>query len=83
MENALYLHGWGGGLPDNYEEAWGKCVYMGEEFKEDRVWTAVYGRLVDITELKAPVDIRSGNKKWFGPQGNDHRFLAAIAIRQQ
>jgi hypothetical protein len=36
--------------------------------------TVVHGRLTDITELKAPIDTRSGNKKRLGPQGNDYRL---------
>jgi hypothetical protein len=43
---------------------------MGEDFREGRIQTTtelaenmftVHGRLADITELKAPVDARSGN----------------------
>jgi hypothetical protein len=67
------LYGWGG-PPNSCEEAWGKCVYMGEAFREGRIRTAVYGRLADITELKAPNDIRSGNKKRLRPQGNAYRL---------
>jgi hypothetical protein len=37
----------------------------------------VHGRLADITELDAPVDARSGDKKRLGPQGNDHRLAGS------
>jgi hypothetical protein len=73
MENAPHLHGWGG-PPNSCEEAWGKCAHMGEAFREGRIRTAVHGRLADITELKAPDDARSGNKKRLRPQGNAHRL---------
>jgi len=69
MENAPHLHG-RGGPPNNCEEAWHKCAHMGEDFREGRIQTTtelaenmftVHGRLAYITELKAPVDARSGN----------------------
>jgi hypothetical protein len=47
---------------------------MSEDLREGRIRTAVHGRLADITELKAAVDARSGNKKRLGPQGNDYRL---------
>jgi hypothetical protein len=39
----------------------------------------VHGRLADITESKAPVDARSGNKERLGPQGNDHQVGGILA----
>jgi hypothetical protein len=47
---------------------------MSEKFGEARIRIIVYGRLVDIIELKVPVDIRSDNKKRLGSQRNDHRL---------
>jgi hypothetical protein len=63
-----------GWLPNSCKGAWRKCIYVSEDVREGWIRTAVHGRLADITELKAPVDARSGNKKWLGPQGNDHRL---------
>jgi hypothetical protein len=35
---------------------------------------AVYSRPIDITELKAPINTRSSNKKQLGSQGNNYRL---------
>jgi hypothetical protein len=63
--------------PNSCEGAWRKCAHMSEDVREGRIRTAVHGRLADITELKAPVDARSGNKKRLGPQGNDHTLAGS------
>jgi hypothetical protein len=63
-----------GWLPNSCEGAGGSAHTWSEDVREGRIRTAVHGRPTDITELKAPVDVRSGNKKRLGPQGNDHRL---------
>jgi hypothetical protein len=56
-----------GWLPNSYKGASVSAYTWSKDVREGRIWMAVYGRPVDITELKAPVDVRSGNKKWLGP----------------
>jgi hypothetical protein len=68
---ALARLGW---PPNSCEGASGSAHTWSEDVREGRIRTAVHGRLAGITELKAPVDARSGNKKRLGPQGNDHRL---------
>jgi hypothetical protein len=63
------------GWPPGCEEAWRKCAHMSKDLREGRIRTPVYSRFADITELRAPVDARSGNKKRLGPQGNDYRLV--------
>jgi hypothetical protein len=60
--------------PNSCEGAGGSTHTWSEDVREGRIRTAVHGRLTGITELKAPVDARSGNKKRLGRQGNDHRL---------
>jgi hypothetical protein len=76
MENASHLHGWGGHptAVKGLAEVRTHGVKMLGRVGFGRQCTAVHGRLAGITELKAPVDARSGNKKRLGPQGNDHRL---------
>jgi hypothetical protein len=66
MENAPHLHRWGDHLT--------AVKRPGEDLREGRIPMAVQGRHADFTGLQAPVDVRHGNKKRSGPQGNDHRL---------
>jgi hypothetical protein len=37
---------------------------MSEDLKEGRIQAAMHSKLIDITKLKALIDVRSENKKW-------------------
>jgi hypothetical protein len=60
--------------PNSCKGAGGSAHTWSEGVREGRIRTAVHGRPAGITELKAAVDARSGNKKRLGPQGDDHRL---------
>jgi hypothetical protein len=58
---------WLGWSPNTCEGASVSAYTWSEDIREGRIRIVVYGRPIDITELKAPINIRSGNKKRLGP----------------
>jgi hypothetical protein len=62
--------------PPNSCKGAGISVYIWSKgVREGWIRMVVYSRPIDIIELKAPINIRSSNKKRLGPQGNNYRLV--------